>query len=68
MKKAEMEAFVARHKVQVDQGNGNNSRREELKSAINQFLQSNKKKVSRKGTKFDMKPSVKDPGGNEKLC
>ena len=61
MKKAEMEAFVARHKVKVVRENAKNRSREELKSAINQFLQNNKKKVTSKGTKLDLEPSVKTP-------
>ena len=61
MKKAEMEAFVTRHKVELVQENAKNCSREELKSAINQFLQNNKKKVTSKGTKLDMEPSVKTP-------
>lgn len=61
MKKAEMEAFVARHKVKVVQENAKSRGREELKSAINQFLQNNKKKVTSKGTKLDLEPSVKPP-------
>ena len=61
MKKAEMEAFVARHKVKVVQENAKNRIREELKSAINHFLQNNKKKVTSKGTKLDLEPSVKTP-------
>ena len=61
MKKAEMEAFVARHKVKVVRENAKNRSREELKSAINQFLQNNKKKVTSKGTKFDLEPSFKTP-------
>jgi len=56
-----MEAFVARHKVRVVQENGKNRSREELKSAINQFLQNSKKKVTSKGTKLDLEPSVKTP-------
>ena len=59
MKKAEMEAFVTRHKVNVVQENAKNCSREELKSAINQFLQNNK--VTSKGTKLDLEPSVKTP-------
>ena len=61
MKKADMEAFVARHKVHVDHQHAKNHSREELKSAINQFLQSNKKSVTSKGTKLDLEPCVKTP-------
>lgn len=61
MKKADMEAFVARHKVHVDHQLAKNHSREELKSAINQFLQSNKKSVTSKGTKLDLEPCVKTP-------
>ncbi|KAJ7361973.1 hypothetical protein OS493_014624 [Desmophyllum pertusum] len=61
IKKAEMEAFVARHKVHVDHENAKNHSREELKSAINRFLQSNKKSVTNKGTKLDLEPCVKTP-------
>ena len=61
MKKAEMDAFVARRKVKVVRENAKNRSREELKSAINQFLQNNKKKVTSKGTKLDLEPSVKTP-------
>ena len=61
MKKAEMEAFVARHKVKVVQENAKNRSREDFKSAINQFPQNNKKKVTSKGTKLDLEPSVKTP-------
>ena len=61
MKKAEMEAFVTRHNVKVVQENAKSCSREELKSAINQFLQNNKKKVTSKGTKLDLEPSVKTP-------
>ena len=41
MKKAEMEAFVARYEVQVYYEHGQHYSREELKSAITVFLQSN---------------------------
>ena len=60
MKKAEMEAFVARHKVNVVQENDKNRSQEDLKSAINQFLQNNKK-VTSNGTKLDLERSVKTP-------
>lgn len=43
MKKVDMEAFVARHKVHVDHEHAKNHSREELKPTINQFLQNNKK-------------------------
>ena len=61
MRKADMEAFVARHKVHIDHEHAKNHSREELKSAINQFLQSNKKSVTSKGTKLDLEPCVKTP-------
>ncbi|KAJ7384305.1 hypothetical protein OS493_022410 [Desmophyllum pertusum] len=61
MKKAEMEAFVARQKVHIDHENAKNHSREEFKSAINRFLQSNKKSVTNKGTKLDLEPCVKTP-------
>lgn len=61
MRKAAMEGFVARHKVKVVKENAKNRSREDLKSAINQLLQNNKKKVTSKGTKLDLEPSVKTP-------
>ena len=47
MKKAEMKAFVARHEVHVNYEHGQHHSREEFKSAITVFLQSNKKSVTR---------------------
>ena len=61
MRKANMEAIVAGHKVHVDHEHAKNHSREELKSAINQFLQSNKKTVTSEGTKLDLEPRVKTP-------
>ena len=61
MKKAEMEAFVARHEVHVDYKHGQHHSREELKSAITVFLQSDKKIVTSKRTKLDLEPCLKTP-------
>ena len=61
MKKAEMKAFVARHEVHVDYEHGQHHSREELKSATTVFLQSNKKSVTRQGTKLDQEPRLKTP-------
>lgn len=65
MKKSEMNAFVTRHKVEINSRsdgldeNANNHNRKQLKSAIHQFRQRYKKKVSRKGTLLDLQPAVK---------
>ena len=61
MKKAEVEAFVTRHKLHVDYEHmhGQHHSREELKSVITVFLQSNKKSVTSKGTKFDLEQCLK---------
>ena len=61
MKKEEMKAFVARHEVHVNYEHGQHHSREELKSAITVFLQSNKKSVTRQGTKLDQEPCLKTP-------
>lgn len=55
-----MEAFVARHKIKLGRENATRHSRDELKSAINQFLQSNKK-VTSKGTELELETSVKTP-------
>lgn len=62
MKKPEMEAFVARNKIKLNQENAARHSREELKSAISQFLQSNKKTATSKGTKLELQETnVKTP-------
>ena len=56
-----MEAFVARHKIKLGRENATRHSRDELKSAINQFLQSNTKKATSKGTELELETSVKTP-------
>ena len=67
MKKSEMNVFVTRHKAEINSWhdgldeNVKNHSREELKSAIHQFPQGNRKKVGNKGTLLDLQPAVKTP-------
>ena len=67
MKKSGMNAFLTRQKADINSWrdgldeNVKNHSREELKSAIHQFLQGNRKKAGNKGTLLDLQPAVKTP-------
>ena len=61
MRKPEVEAFVARHNVHVESTNLRNLTRDEMKTAIDQFLQRNTKSASSRGTKLDLEPGVRTP-------